>query len=144
MFMISMKWVELIAKVICKIMKLSSHFCEFILPKKYVPTLIWNDYVLCGRSQHYLQMSRVSLTLNSHMLTDNHCLKPWTPQGNQNLHIFFFVVGPPITAPKAEGILTPNWDTTITYFPRATSLEHSWTKLPWFMLLALPTNICRW
>jgi len=50
-------------------------------------------------------------------------------------------VGPPSTLPKAEGIIiTPNWDITMTFFPRATSLEHSnWTKLPWFMLLVLLT-----
>jgi hypothetical protein len=35
-FMISMKSVEPIAKLVCKIMKLSLHFCEFILPEEYM------------------------------------------------------------------------------------------------------------
>jgi hypothetical protein len=34
--MMPMKLVEYIAKLVCKIMKLTLHFYEFILPKEYV------------------------------------------------------------------------------------------------------------
>ena len=34
-------------------------------------TFIWNDYVLCEQFQHYLRMLWVTITFNSHGLTDN-------------------------------------------------------------------------